>query len=117
LGVSDQISRITSGYAPTGLRVDWKRLDDGEAAELVELTRKGNTPEGFRLAAALSERELRKWEALIEKGAEAPDVFEAARKDAPAPPSFDFRSDFAVEPASRERFPLIPSVRCGRPES
>jgi len=102
LGVSDQISRITSGYAPTGLRVDWKRLDDGEAAELVELTRKGNTPEGFRLAAALSERELRKWEALIEKGAEAPDVFEAARKDA------DLRADLAQLAARAKRAPKRP---------
>jgi len=70
MSVADVVARLTAaGPADTSLRIRFDRLTDGEAAELVSLTRQGNTPEGFRLAAALSARELQKWEALVEKAA------------------------------------------------
>jgi hypothetical protein len=81
--VSDHIVRLTAA-APVegGLRIDWDRLDDNEAGELVELTRKADDRvEGFRLNR-LSAKELRRWESLVEVGADAPGVFASAREEA-----------------------------------
>jgi hypothetical protein len=60
------------------------------------------------IADRLLETDLRRIQLTIWPFATAAAI---AWKDETAPPSIDIRSDFAVDPAARERFPLVASVR------
>src|SRR5437660_6947820 len=80
-GVADQIARITSGYDLGGLRVKWELLPDDDAAELVGLTRRADGPEGFNLSRR-APKERRRFEQLVEAGAEADGLFEQLREHA-----------------------------------
>src|SRR5437660_242247 len=77
--VSDAIVRKTGGHTMGGLRIDPKRLNDGEAAELVALVRQADTEDGLRLDT-LKGSELRRLERLIERGADTPNAFAEARE-------------------------------------
>jgi len=75
-GTRNLIAMRTSQYTEGGLRVDFDLLDEGEQVELVRLAAEANE-DGWN-PARLGKR-ARRLEALIEKGAQAPDVFENAR--------------------------------------
>lgn len=78
-GCHNAIRRLTTNVQRGGLRADWDRLSDREAAELVELTRR--TDEQGRADGLVLSRlggDLGRWEKLVEKAADAPGIF--ARK-------------------------------------
>ncbi|MFL5943685.1 MAG: hypothetical protein ACJ75L_10525 [Gaiellaceae bacterium] len=76
LDVKDKIARATSGYRDGGLRVNANRLTEPEQWELIELTREASTGGWSWERLGKGRRRL---EALIEKAADARDVFADAR--------------------------------------
>lgn len=74
--VGDQLVRTL------GLRVDWDRLADDEASQLVETVQRADTQDGFNLAS-LGRRDTSRLEKLLEKGANLqPGHLDRQRKDA-----------------------------------
>src|SRR5688572_5897850 len=65
-GAASAIVRATVGVHPSGLRITWANLDEGERRELVALTRN---------LQGLTGRERRRFERLTEKGAGLEGVF------------------------------------------
>ena len=72
----DVVAVRTGTLHPGGLRIDWGRFSDDEASELVALVREAD--HGTWLPARLGKKQ-RRYEELVEKGADAKDVFESAR--------------------------------------
>lgn len=66
-GVKDAIARGTSVWENGPVRIDWKKLDDEQATELVRLTDKAATGMGFNLDK-LSKGEREAWERVVEVG-------------------------------------------------
>ena len=73
------IARATGGLAEGGLRVDFKRLDAPAQRELIELSRSAADGGGFNVDR-LGPR-AKRWEELVERGADADGIFERTRAD------------------------------------
>jgi hypothetical protein len=73
------IARLTVGLVPGGLRLNPERLGPGEQLELYELSREA-CEDGVLSLGRLGKK-VRRWERLVERGADRPGIFEKARAD------------------------------------
>jgi hypothetical protein len=100
-----QITVLTSGFLPGGLRLQADRLTDQEKATVIKLTRKasGDDDDAAFDLDRLSKRERLRWERLCEVGGgrEPGSVFEAARKAQETATGFAALARLAARPKRR----------------
>lgn len=108
--VADLVYTMTAGYPDGGLRVAFQTLSPVQATELVTLTRKADSREGFALSR-LDDDERARWEDLVEKGSGKIGHFSEYRKAARMRAAFADLAARARRPSRRPRFEEEGSVR------